>query len=398
MSTNLKLRVSFYTRYGKTAKVEQSPIMLRVSYRGNRRTFGQLALEVNPKYFFKGRVSKDAPDSKSLNRQLDGIEAKLLVYAEDLYRQNILTLEKLKRVFFGEEDSARYISSLFDEYLQEEEKRVNANLLTRGTHTKNKRFVSGFLAFIASQYGQKDMVVADITPVTLADYQNYLECVSGYHHNTLIKYLRFVVNVMKYATTRGYIAHNPVADVTYNAQPSDRGFITTEELARVESVDLSAHLSVVRDIFLFACYTGISYIDVFNLTERNVLTNNGHPWLVFNRQKTGQLSQVYLLDKAIAILEKYRSQRPADGRLLPVCCNQVINRDLKKIAGKCGIDRPLTYHMARHTFATLSLTNGVSMETVSKTLGHASIRTTQVYARILPQKMETELARLNNVM
>ena len=108
--------------------------------------------------------------------------------------------------------------------------------------------------------------------------------------------------------------------------------------------------------------------------------------------------RVYLLDKAIAILEKYRSQRPADGRLLPVCCNQVINRDLKKIAGKCGIDRPLTYHMARHTFATLSLTNGVSMETVSKTLGHASIRTTQVYARILPQKMETELARLNNVM
>lgn len=166
----------------------------------------------------------------------------------------------------------------------------------------------------------------------------------------------------------------------------------------MESVDLSAHLSVVRDIFLFACYTGISYIDVFNLTERNVLTNNGHPWLVFNRQKTGQLSQVYLLDKAIAILEKYRSLRPADGRLLPVCCNQVINRDLKKIAGKCGIDRPLTYHMARHTFATLSLTNGVSMETVSKTLGHASIRTTQVYARILPQKMETELARLNNVM
>lgn len=398
MSTNLKLRVSFYTRYGKTAKVEQSPIMLRVSYRGKRQTFGQLALEVNPKYFSNGRVSQDAPDSKALNRQLVGIEAKLLVYAEDLYRQNILSLERLKRVFFGEEDSSRYISSLFDEFLKEEEKRVNANLLTRGTLTKNKRFASGFLTFLASQYGQQDMVITDITRVTLSDYQNYLECVSGYHHNTLIKYLRFVVNVMKYATNRGYIAHNSVADVTYNAQPSDRGFITTEELARVENVDLSAHLSVVRDIFLFACYTGISYIDVFNLTERNVLTNNGHPWLVFNRQKTGQLSQVYLLDKAIAILEKYRSLRSADGRLLPVCCNQVINRDLKKIAGKCDIDRPLTYHMARHTFATLSLTNGVSMETVSKTLGHASIRTTQVYARILPQKMETELARLNNVM
>lgn len=92
MSTNLKLRVSFYTRYGKTAKVEQSPIMLRVSYRGKRQTFGQLALEVNPKYFSNGRVSQDAPDSKTLNRQLVGIEAKLLVYAEDLYRQNILSL------------------------------------------------------------------------------------------------------------------------------------------------------------------------------------------------------------------------------------------------------------------------------------------------------------------
>lgn len=398
MGTNLKLRVSFYTRYGKTAQVEQSPIMLRVAYRGKRKTFGQLPLETNPKDFVGGRVRKGSPNSEAINRQLDCIEAKLMVYAEDLYQQNVLSLDTLKRAYRGEDATSRYISSLFDEFISEEEKRVEANLLSKGTLAKYRRYAAGFLVFLSARYSQKDMLITEITKKTLSDYENFLECVSGYHHNTLIKYLRFVVNVMRYAGFRGYLKSNLVADVSYNAKPSERGFITSEELKKVETVKLSGHLSVVRDIFLFACYTGISYCDVFALTETNLLTNNGHPWLVFKRQKTGQPSQVYLLDKAIAILNKYEDMRPADGKLLPVCCNQVINRDLKKIAKKCGIDRTLTYHMARHTFATLSLTNGVSMETVSKTLGHSSIKTTQIYARILPKKLETELSRLNNVI
>lgn len=245
------------------------------------------------------------------------------------------------------------------------------------------------------RYKVKDLLVSEVTVAILDEYRLYLECEGGYNHNTLIKLLRYVVNAMKYAEKKGYLKDNALRDVSYCENAVDRGFLTTEELQKVEEVELNYHFSVVRDVFLFACYTGISYRDVYNLREKNIAVMNGHPWLLFRRQKTDNLSQVYLLDKAIAILDKYLYERPYDGRLLPVYSNQVINRDLKKIAEACGIEKCLTFHLARHTFATMSLTNGVSMETVSKTLGHSSLKTTQIYARTLPKKMEQEMSLLN---
>lgn len=398
MKTNLKLRVSFYTRHGKTSKEEQSPIMLRVSYNGERTVFGQLPLTVSPKHFLNSRATDDCPGAVAINKELANIEAKINVYAEELYNRKALSLESLKVAYFGDKVSSTSLTQLIDEFIEKETIKTGAGFMAKGTLTKHRRFGSMFLSFVAYQYKRKDMLVTEITEAILSDYELYLEAVAGYSHNTLIKYLRFVLGVMRYAKSQGYIRHNPVERLTYKERSVDRGFLTTEELRKVEDVTLNPHLNLVRDVFLFSCYTGISYRDVFNLTDKNILTNNGHKWIVFRRQKTNNLSQVFLLDKALGIIEKYNMQRPSDGRLLPVFCNQVINRDLKKIAGLCGIEKNLTYHLARHTFATFSLTNGVSMETVSKTLGHSSLRTTQIYARILPCKMEAELSRLNGVL
>lgn len=395
--TKLRMRVSFYTRYGKGSK-EASPIMVRVSIDGKRTSFGQLPLTVTPSDFDNGRARRGTPNAEQVNQALANVEARLSVYAEELSKRNALTLENLKSAYLGEKAPSKYISSLFEEYVGKESKRVEAGLLTKGTFNRYKRFVSTFFSYIATQRKRKDLLLTEITEDLLEDFLNHLECVCGYNHNTAIKYLRFVVSSLNYAKTRGYIPNNPVAALSYVENPSDRGYLTTEELRLIEKVELKSHLSIVRDVFLFSCYTGISYKDVFNLTERNLITNKGTQWLVFRRQKTSQLSQIFLLDKALNIIKKYESERPIDGRLLPVFCNQVINRDLKKISDKCGITKNLSYHLARHTFATLSLTYGVSMETVSKTLGHSSIRTTQIYARILPQKMEAELSHLNGVL
>lgn len=396
MKTNIKLRVSFYTRDKKDSKVETSPIMLRISYNGARINLGRLPLEVAPSALVNNKVVSSYPGAERINNELEAVKAKLYVYAEELYNNDVLTLDRLREAYSGKsQPSLKVVSALFDEFNQRQEKRVEAGILTKGTLAKQKLFASTFYSFVAHQYRVKNLLLTEMKKSVLEDYKLYLECERGYNHNTMIKFLRYVVNTMKYAQERGYIKANPLYDVSYCENAVDRGFLTTEELQKVEEVELNYHFSVVRDVFLFACYTGISYRDVYNLREKNIAVMNGHPWLLFRRQKTDNLSQVYLLDKAIAILDKYLYERPYDGRLLPVYSNQVINRDLKKIAEACGIEKCLTFHLARHTFATMSLTNGVSMETVSKTLGHSSLKTTQIYARTLPKKMEQEMSLLN---
>ena len=253
------MRVSFYTRYGKGSK-EASPIMVRVSIDGKRTSCGQLPLTVTPSDFDNGRARRGTPNAEQVNA---------------------LTLENLKSAYLGEKAPSKYISSLFEEYVGKESKRVEAGLLTKGTFNRYKRFVSTFFSYIATQRKRKDLLLTEITEDLLEDFLNHLECVCGYNHNTAIKYLRFVVSSLNYAKTRGYIPNNPVAALSYVENPSDRGYLTTEELRLIEKVELKSHLSIVRDVFLFSCYTGISYKDVFNLTERNLITNKCTQWLLY---------------------------------------------------------------------------------------------------------------------
>ena len=398
MTTSLKLRVSFYPRHGKTSKVELTPVMLRVSLNGERATFGQVPIEVSPLSMVKGKISDSEPDAFTKNEQLRGIEADLRYLAKDLYKKGVLSIDSLRRAYIGDKPSNKYISALFDEIINDEKKKYEAGLVGKGTYNHSVRMKSVFLSFIGYALSRKDILLTEVTKSLMIEFEFYLNAKAQYAHNTLIKHLRFVVSALNYAVTKGYLQVNPIASLAYNEEPTDRGYLTTEELQKLETIALPEHLDLVRDVFLFSCYTGISYRDVFNLTEKNLCTQNGNLWIVFKRQKTHELSQVFLLDKAIGLISKYETVRPLDGRLLPVFSNQAINRQLKKIATLCKIEKNVTYHLARHTFATLSLTNGVSIETVSKTLGHTSIRTTQLYARILPKKMSDELSKLNHLL
>jgi site-specific recombinase XerD len=153
-------------------------------------------------------------------------------------------------------------------------------------------------------------------------------------------------------------------------------------------------LEHVRDIFVFSCFTGLAYIDVSNLTEENIVTLGGTDWIMTKRQKTSITENVPILDVAREIINKYHSSADRNGRLLPILSNQKMNAYLKEIADLCGIKKRLSYHMARHTYATLLLSKGVPMETVSKLLGHTNIKTTQIYARITNKKIEQDVMRV----
>jgi len=181
----------------------------------------------------------------------------------------------------------------------------------------------------------------------------------------------------------------------------ERSFLTQDELTKISNKQfLTERLGQVRDVFIFCCFTGLAYSDIEKLSLSNIRTGvDGKKWVYTNRTKTGTRSAVPLLSPAIAILERY-SDHPyciIKDRAMPVSSNQKMNEYLKEIAAVCEIDKPLSSHIARHTFATtVTLLNGVPMESVSKMLGHTNIRTTQIYAKVLDIKVSADMAPLNN--
>ena len=175
-------------------------------------------------------------------------------------------------------------------------------------------------------------------------------------------------------------------------EPVNRGFLTDEEVLQIVNKELNVpRLELVRDIFIFSCFTGLAYIDVANLTPDNIVMLGGKEWIMTKRQKTSVETNVLLLDIPKRIISKYSHQTYRDGKLFPILSNQKTNSYLKEIADICGIKKNLTFHLARHTFATMSLSKGVPIESVSKMLGHTNIRTTQIYARITNKKIEHDM-------
>lgn len=228
---------------------------------------------------------------------------------------------------------------------------------------------------------------------------HYFTVVDGLDHNTSMKYIKNAKQVLTTATGR-WIKSNPIRDFhcTYN-QP-DREVLTTQEIMKIYEKSLINRLDQVRDVFLFSCFTGLAYQEVYNLTKTDiVIGNDGCKWIKINRVKTGNPEDVPLLPIPEAIIEKYAENKYCQmfNRLLPVNSNVRYNAYLKELADLCGISKKLTTHIARHTFATtVTLENDVPMETVSRMLGHKNIRTTQIYAKVTTKKISNDMGALRN--
>lgn len=197
----------------------------------------------------------------------------------------------------------------------------------------------------------------------------------------------------------GWLSTDPFIQYRLKFTKVDKDFLSEKELAELEVVDLASHrLTVVRDLFVFSCYTGLAYTDVMNLTPSNIhIGIDKEYWLITQRQKTDTDVKVPLLPQALSVIDRFRNHPRAvnKGSLFPLISNQKLNKYLKEVAEKVGISKDLTFHCARHTFATtVTLSNGVPIESVSKMLGHTKISTTQIYARVIEQKLSVDMKAL----
>lgn len=213
------------------------------------------------------------------------------------------------------------------------------------------------------------------------------------NNNTTVKYLRNLGKVLNMAVSRKLITSSPLEELKLKIEAVDKGFLNKSELERLANKEFDVvRLEQVRDVFLFCCYTGLAYVDVHSLSKDDIVDEGNTLWIRKARHKTSVMCHIPVIKPARDILNKYAPLLHASGKLLPVLSNQKMNAYLKEIAAIVGIEKDLTTHLARHTFATtVTLANHVSIENVSKMLGHSSIRMTQHYARILDASIENEM-------
>ena len=231
----------------------------------------------------------------------------------------------------------------------------------------------------------------------LMGFELYLKADEHIGHNTALKYIQFLKRVINYGIGMEWLKHDPFKAFKCTLHQVIRECLTQEEIDSIQAKEfVSERLGNVRDIFVFSCYTGLAYADVKKLKLSEIVKGiDGKLWIQTYRAKTNTRVPIPLLPQALALVEKYKNRTDAKGLVFPTPSNQKMNAYLKEIADVCDITKKLTFHIARHSFATsITLSNGVPIETVSKMLGHTNIKTTQIYSKVVDFKISGDMARL----
>ncbi len=389
-------RTAFYLRSNYVNKEGKTPVMLRIYLNGERLSIGSTGISViqsqwdNEKERLKGRST----DVLSTNLQLDNIAGGLYNIFHKLELSENLSLERIKSEFLGKQREMDTFMQLFEKHNADIAKQVGISIssATLQKYTICKRH---FRDFLQTTYKRSDIKLSELTLVVIRDFNIYLQTVAKQNANTATKTMKTLKTISILGQKLGVLHHDPFFNHRFHLKSVDRTFLTDEDILKIVNKKLGIQrLELVRDIFIFSCFTGLAYIDVSNLTPEHIVTLDDKRWIITKRQKTSVESNVLLLDIPQNIIAKYSHKTYRNGKLFPILSNQKTNSYLKEIADLCGIKKNLTFHTARHTFATMSLSKGVPIESVSKMLGHTNIKTTQIYARITNKKIEHDMERL----
>jgi site-specific recombinase XerD len=368
-------------------------IIGRITIDGERAQFST-KLEIHPdKWDNKlGRAKGNTASIASLNRMLDAIRAKASLHYNRLMDDNGYVLpDKIKNALLGFEEKGKTIMFYFDKFNAQYKLKVGT-MVTRTTYLRYELAKKRLTDFLKKNKGVEDIPFVEINTIFLQDFYLYLRNTHKSGNNNAMKMMQHIRAVFNYIKNSGETFIDPFANFKMNFESKERSYLTKEELEVLYNKKFgSERLERVRDVFLFCSYTGLSYSDLNNLTKEEIKTGiDGNLWIMDTRDKTGVPYKVRLLDIPAAILKKY-DYLQEDGKLLPVISNQKMNEYLYEIATVCGIHKKITCHVARHSFATLCLTEGMPIESISKLLGHTKIKTTQIYARIIDQKLSNDM-------
>ena len=346
---------AFYLRKDQTSKEGKSMIILRIFLNGEYAK-QSTKLKINPCYWDeeKYRVKPKAPNQKEINDKLDEIEVAVKKTFKRLeLTDNLVTADKVKKFFLGENISNYTLFEVFDKFLENFRKQVyESKNKTKATLIKYECTYNRLKNFLKDKRKRTDIALNEINHEFLVDFEVYLRTKAKCGTNTVIKFMAQLKTIILMAHKNDWIAKNPFCNYELKKIPTKPRFINRAELKRIEQKNFNIErLDRVKDYFLFACYTGLSYIDIKNLKWMDIYTGeNGEIWIDTKRIKTGVTAIIPLLNVAVELLNKYKPELEANPNdfVFPVPANQVVNSYLKEIGSLCGISKQLTFHVARH--------------------------------------------------
>ncbi|AOW20171.1 site-specific integrase [Urechidicola croceus] len=390
----------FYIKRSKADKNGKANIYLRITVNGKRAELSILRkADINKWLPSAGKLKGNSSESQQLNRYIDSISNKVYKIHQKLVEEDkTITALKIRNLLNGKEKQNRMLLEIFQSHNLQVKKLVGKDFAP-GTLERYKTAKKHLEAFIKLEYEEDDIPVREVNHKFIHGFEYYLKTERNCSHNTAIKYITNFKKIIRIAYANDWISKDPFFNWKARLKIVDREFLSKEEIQKLIEKEFSIkRLEQVKDIFVFCCFTGLSYADVKKLSKNDIVIGiDGDRWIKTKRTKTNTRSNIPLLKTPEVILEKYSSSSnfANSDYLLPVLSNQKMNAYLKEIADLCEINKNLTFHLARHTFATtVTLTNGVPIESVSKMLGHKSLKTTQHYAKIIDRKVSEDMAVL----
>lgn len=384
--------IRFFARKSRGAKQDQSPILLRITVNSSRVEIS-LGKSV-PDVIWHEKLQKckgQTKEARQINEFLELITFKVNEIRHHLIIEGKeITAELIKSRYKGLPDPGEIhkptILELYEIHNEKLKELVDIDVAeaTYKRHNTSRRHIETFIEY---QYGQEDLDLDQIDYKFLSDYEHYFKTVRKCNHNSTMKYIKNLGKVIRLAIAEGYISINPFDKFKLTYKIVKRDILTIEEVNKLVKMKIpEERLDRVRDLFVFCIYTGLAFVDVSNLKmEHLVETKDGTTWIKNSRYKTSVSFLIPVLPVPLRLIKKYDDfdKRNIDGSVMPTLSNQKYNSYLKELAIRAKINKNLTSHLARHTFATtITLNEGVPLEVVSKMLGHSDTRTTQIYAKI----------------
>jgi len=398
---NKSFKSLFFLKKGHKFKGGPLPIYLRITVEGKQVELSiQRNCDRNKWNQLTGRMVGRTDEAIQLNSYLDSVQGKIFeIQREAEIKDYKITAELAKNKLLGITNERKHQLVQVYEYHNQQFAQLVGTEYSAGTFKMFKSALTSLKKFIQWKFNVADISILSLNYQFLTEYEFYLKSVQGMQHNTAMGNIKKLRKIVRQCVNNDWLAKDPFARYKLKIKETNRNYLLKDELeVLINKKVLGSRLSRVKDIFLFSCFTGLSYSDIMKLTSQDIRIGiDGLQWIFITRTKTDAVSKIPILPVAQEIIEKYRLQPKinSEGKILPQLTNQRLNSYLKEITDICGFKKELTFHCARHTFATtVTLSNGVPIETVGKMLGHRNLRTTQHYAKILDIKVSEDMQHL----
>ena len=389
-------KVLFYVN-GSKEKNGIVPIMGRVTINGSAAQFSCKQTIPKTLWDVKGNRAKGkSAEAREINLALDNIKAQIIKHYQRISdREAYVTAEMVRNAYQGIGSEYETLLGAFDKDNITFQKRVGTDRV-KGTYLARVRARNHVAAFIKANYKRSDLSMLELTPDFIKEFAVFLSTDRGLQNGSIWTNCMWLKGVVMRAHFNGLIPRNPFAQFHISPNIKEREYLTEDELKTLMTHEFAdSKLSYIRDIFVFASFTALSFVDIKELTTDDIVEVNGDKWIISKRHKTKIPFQVKLLDIPLQIIKRYEPFQ-TDKSIFPNLNYWSICKPLKKMIKECGIRKAISFHCSRHGFATLALSKGMPIESVSRVLGHTNIVTTQLYAKITTQKIDHDLTMFGN--